>query len=144
MRHLDELWVPAIVVIFGATYYAVTRGLPELSIAFPRFLMVLIALLAIVIVATELRRSHRRDSSGAAARPLPQRVADLRNPALVFGTAVIYLALFVASNFVVATIVYLAGTMMVLRLRWSRAVVIAVAFTLGLYGVFGYLFEVQI
>ena len=94
----------------------------------------------------EAIRGGRRDGASPpeGGRSPLQIVVDLRNPAIVFGTAVLYLAMFAATNFVIATIVYLLGAMVALRVRWLQAAVIAVAFTFGLYGVFGYLFEVPI
>lgn len=144
MRRLNELWVPAIVIAYGVAYYLTTRDLPDESIAFPRFLTLLLLVLAVIVVATAIRGKWHADKESDAARSPMQILVGLRNPAIVFGTAVVYLALFAAFGFVIATIVYLLGAMLALRVRWLPAAAIAVGFAFGLYGVFGYLFEVPI
>lgn len=145
MRRLNELWVPAIVGAYGVAYYASTRGMPSESVAFPHFVTLLLLVMAVLVVATAMWAGRRDDvAQAASARSPAQIIADLRNPAIVFGTAVLYLALFAATNFVIATIAYLIATMVALRVHVLKSAIIAVAFTLGLYGVFGYLFHVPL
>jgi len=144
MRKLGEVWVPAIVLVFGVAYYHATRELPELSIAFPRFLMILSLVLIVVILAIEWRKGSNASGATAQESSFTSALVALRNPAIVLASAVLYLFLFMATNFAIATLVYLAGSMVALRVHWAKAVAIACGFTFGLYGVFGYLFEVQI
>lgn len=144
MRKLGEVWVPVIVLVFGAAYYHATRELPELSVAFPRFLMILSLVLIVVILAIEWRKGDTASRATAQKTSFTTALIALRNPAIVLGSAVLYLALFMATNFTIASLVYLAGSMFALRVHWAKAIAIACGFTFGLYGVFGYLFEVQI
>jgi len=142
MRKLGELWVPAFVFVFGVAYYHSTRDLPALSSAFPRFLMFLLPTLAVAIFVTERLRGRAE----AAAKPISfgSVVFALRNPIIVLGSAVLYLAVFMATNFFVATLLYLICAMVALHVPWLKAGAIALGFTSGLYGIFGYLFNVQI
>ncbi len=144
MRKLGEVWVPVIVLVFGAAYYHATRELPELSVAFPRFLMVLSLVLIAVILAKEWRNGRNAPDVGTQNLSFTAALVVFRNPMIVLGSAVLYLVLFIATNFVIATVVYLTGSMVALRVHWANAIVIACGFTFSLYGVFGYLFEVQI
>lgn len=144
MRKLGEVWVPIIVLVFGAAYYHATRELPDLSVAFPQFLMVLSLVLIVVILAIEWRKGGNAPETAAQGKSFTAALLTLRNPAIVLGSAVLYLVLFIATNFATATVIYLAGSMVALRVHWAKAIAIACGFTFGLYGVFGYLFEVQI
>ncbi len=144
MRKLGEVWVPVIALVFGAAYYHATRELPELSIAFPRFLMILSLVLIVVILAIEWRKSYTASEATGQKLTFTAALIALRNPAIVLGSAVLYLVLFIATNFAIATLIYLVGSMAALRVHWAKAIAIACGFTFGLYGVFGYLFEVQI
>ncbi|MCG8543797.1 MAG: tripartite tricarboxylate transporter TctB family protein [Alphaproteobacteria bacterium] len=144
MRKLGEVWIPAIVLVFGVAYYHSTRGLPELSVAFPQFLMVLMPILAAVIFVSESRKGDGSHDPSMQPTSFGTALIALRNPAILLGSAILYLALFVATNFIIATVTYLATTMVALRVHWTKAIAIACGFTFGLYGVFGYLFAVQI
>lgn len=144
MRRLGEVWVPVIVLVFGVAYFHATRELPELSVAFPQFLMVLSLVLIAVILVKAWRAGGNTPDIEAQQLSLTEALLVFRNPMIVFGSAVLYLGLFIATNYVIATLVYLTGSMVALRVHWAKSVAIAFGFTFGLYGVFGYLFQVQI
>ena len=143
MTVLKELWVPALVVAYGALYYADTRGLPEQSTLFPSFLMVAMPILGALVLLDEARKARARpDAPGSGAGD--GGLAALRRPALVFGFALGYLALFASAGFLVASPAFLLASMLALRVRWPKALAVAVAFTGVLYLVFAEGFGVRL
>ena len=141
MGRLSELLVPGIVLVFGVVFHVETAGYPFESLVFPWFLMGILPVLAGLVLFTE----HRRQASAAADRGTSASLlAELRAPAILLSACVGYLLVFRVTGFLVATVLFLALTMIALGARWPVAGIVAVAFSLSLYAVFGVLFEVPI
>ena len=145
-QFIKELFVPAVVVGYGVAYYFTTNHLAEQSIIFPYFLLLLMPVFIVLIVVGEFgkARAAKADAPVAAGGSLADAVLVYRNPAILIGTASVYLLLFVFTNFLVSTIIYLFATMTILRVAWLKSAIIAAAFTFSLYYIFATLFAVPL
>jgi len=146
---IKELFIPAVVVVYGISYYLTTNQLAEESIVFPYFLLALMPVFIVLIVIGEYRKSKgakaaQGDDTIAAADSFAAAVLVYRNPAILIGSASVYLALFSFTNFLISTFVYLFFTMTILRVQWLKSGIIAVAFTFSLYYIFAKLFAVPL
>lgn len=130
-----EALIPGLLVAFGTVYFVTTTGLPIESTVFPRFLMIVMFVLAILIGATAIIQ-------GEGSKPLTMDAT--RRPALVLLCSVGFLVLFTLLGFIPASIIFLFALMALLGVTPVRAGVIAVLFTLAMYGVFGKLFLVDL
>ncbi len=145
MALFKELLVPGIVFIFGLLFYVETRGYPFESLVFPWFLMGIMPVLAGLVLFAEFRRQVAAgDSEGDEAAVSAALLRELRAPAILVAACVGYLIVFTFTNYLIATALFLATTMLVLGVRWLPAVIIAGLFSFSLYFVFGILFEVPI
>ncbi|MDP6788213.1 MAG: tripartite tricarboxylate transporter TctB family protein [Rhodospirillales bacterium] len=146
---IKELFIPAVVVVYGISYYLATNHLAEESIVFPYFLLALMPVFIVLIVIGEYRKEKdakaaQGDGPIAVAGSLADAVLVYRNPAILIGTAAVYLLLFVLTNFLVSTTIYLFLTMAILRVPWIKSAIIAAGFTFALYYIFAHLFAVPL
>ena len=146
---VKELLIPAVVVAYGIAYYLATNRLAEESVVFPYFLLVLMPVFIVLIVAGEYRKARQAKASqgdvpSATEGSFADAVLVYRNPAILIGTASVYLVLFVFTNFLVSTTVYLFAAMTILGVRWLKSAIIAGAFTFALYYIFATLFSVPL
>ncbi|MDP6785799.1 MAG: tripartite tricarboxylate transporter TctB family protein [Rhodospirillales bacterium] len=139
MAILKELLIPGLVFAFGAAYFVETDGLPFETVLFPHFLMWVMPVLAVLILLAEVRLGTSK--AGEEASSL---LAELKKPGLLVVMCAGYVVAFWLAGFLVATILFLALTMLLLRVHWLKSVVIATAFSFSLYFVFGVIFEVPI
>jgi hypothetical protein len=146
---VKELFIPAVVIVYGISYYLTTNRLAEESIVFPYFLLALMPVFIVLIVAGEYRKARDAKASQGGAPIAPEgslvdAVLVYRNPMILIGTASVYLVLFAFTNFLVSTIVYLFATMTILGVQWLKSAIIAAAFTFSLYYIFATLFAVPL
>jgi hypothetical protein len=146
-----ELVVPALVAVFWVIYYVRTLDAPMESVLFPKFLMVVMPLLAVMILVREYRNVRSQDTTAGTKAlgkggetPWSSMLRELEKPGIIVGSTAGYLVLFVLTNFLISTTVFLAVVMVLLKVPWTKAVIVAVAFAFTLYAVFGIGFEVQI
>jgi Na+/H+ antiporter NhaD/arsenite permease-like protein len=145
---LKEFLIPGLVFVFGAVYFVQTDGLPFETVLFPHFLMWLMPILAALILLAEFRRKAPRTDEADEAEENPDGPTslhdELKKPGLLLAMCVGYVVVFSFAGFLVATIAFLALTMIALRVHWLKSMVVATIFSFSLYLVFGVLFEVPI
>ena len=146
---IKELFIPAVVVVYGISYYLATNHLAEESVVFPYFLLALMPLFIVLIVLGEYRKARYAKAAEGDGTAGPEgasmdAVLVYRNPAILIGTAAVYLLLFVLTNFLVSTTIYLFLTMAILRVPWIKSAIIAAGFTFALYYIFAHLFAVPL
>ena len=146
-----ELVVPALVAVFGLVYYVRTLDAPMESVLFPKFLMVVMPFLAVLIMVREYRNVRAagaargtKESGEDGERQWPSILEELKKPGIIVASTAGYLVLFALTNFLISTTVFLAVVMVLLKVPWLKAMIVAVVFAFTLYAVFGLGFEVQI
>ena len=148
MGVLSELLVPALFAVFWAIFYFETADMPRESVLFPHILMVVMPILAVPLILVEVRR---RKARGAAANApddeeeaVPRGLAGQVKPVLVVGLTGGYLVLFMLTNFLISTTVFLAGSMITFRVHWLKAAIIGLGFSFALYAVFHLGFKIRL
>ena len=136
MTILKELLVPVFFGVFSVVYYLTTNSFAPQSIVFPYAVMAIMPVLAVLIVFSEYRKSR--------SSPAPEPTVSLVKPAIIFGLSSAYFVVFIFTHYLVATAIFLATTMISLKVPWRKSVVIAVLFSVFLYVVFGKIFLVPI
>ena len=63
---------------------------------------------------------------------------------IIFGLLIIYAILFKYSGFIISTLLFLAGSMIVLKVKWLYAILISTLTTSGLYLIFITFFKVPL
>ena len=145
MGVLKEAFVPLVVCVYWFVYFFTTRGLPRESTIFPYFLMVVMPLIAIMILIGEYRKgrgSHIEETENKAS--FTNTVLSFKNPATLYVLSILYLVLFIMTNYLISTTIYLIGTMIVFKEPWRKSIVIGIGLSVSLYLVFGVLFKVPI
>ena len=146
MGVLRELVVPALFAVFWGVFYFETADLPRESVLFPHILMGVMAILAALMILVEVRRrkalapAANADDDEARPRDLASQV----KPALVVGLTAGYLVLFMVTNFLVSTTVFLAGSMVAFKVHWLKAAIIGLGFSFALYAVFHLGFKIRL
>ena len=148
MGVLRELVVPVLFAVFWGVFYFETADMPRESVLFPHILMGVMAILAALMIVVEVRRGK----APAAPANLPDdeeeaRPRDLASqvkPALVVGLTAGYLVLFMVTNFLVSTTVFLAGSMVAFKVHWLKAAIIGLGFSFSLYAVFHLGFKIRL
>jgi hypothetical protein len=145
---LKELLVPVLFAGFLAVLYFDTADLPKESVLFPHILMVVMPVFAGLMLLTEYRQRKARsllaNSADGDAADAPRGWAFHARPMLVAGLTAGYLALFILTNFLIATSIFLVSSMLVFRVHWLKAAIIGVAFTGTLYAIFHFGFNIRI
>ncbi len=145
MGVLKEAFVPLVVCVYWLVYFLSTRGLPRETTVFPYFLMVVMPLVGVMILIGEYRKTRSTDPKDAGKRrSLSEFAVTLKNPAILYGLSVFYLILFIYTNFLISTTVYLTGTMMIFKEPWLKSAIIGVGLAVSLYVVFGVIFMVPL
>jgi hypothetical protein len=145
MPVLKEAFIPALTCLYGLVYFMTIQELPRESTVFPYFLMILMPFLGIMILIGVYRKSRKAEEKPAAQGPsLFQFIVSLKNPAIIYGLSIAYLVVFIFTNFLISTAIYLTGTMIIMREPWLKALIIGVGFSVALWVVFGQIFMVPI
>lgn len=147
MGVLRELVVPALFAVFWGVFYFETADMPRESVLFPHILMGVMAILAALIIIAEVRRGKARATAANAPANDEARPRDLASqvkPALVVGLTAGYLVLFMVTNFLVSTTVFLAGSMVAFKVHWLKAAIIGLGFAFALYAVFHLGFKIRL
>ena len=145
MGVLKEAFVPLVVCVYWLVYFLTTRGLPRETTVFPYFLMVMMPIVAVMILIGEYRKTRGSDAKDTGKRQsLTEFAVTLRNPAILYGVSVLYLILFIYTNFLISTTVYLTGTMLIFKEPWLKSAMIGVGLAVSLYVVFGVIFKVPL
>ncbi len=147
MGILKELIVPVLFAVFWGVFYFETADMPRESVLFPHILMVVMPVLAALIFLVEVRRRKALGAPVKAPETDESRPRDLASqvkPALVVGFTAGYLALFMVTNFLVSTTVFLAGSMVAFRVHWLKAAIIGLGFSFTLYAVFHLGFKIRL
>ena len=148
MGVLSELLVPALFAVFWGVYYFETADMPRESVLFPHILMVVMPILAVPLILVEVRRWKARgvavNAQDDEEETVTRGLAGQVKPAIVVGFTAGYLALFMLTNFLVSTTVFLAGWMVSFRVHWLKAAIIGFGFSFTLYAVFHLGFEIRL
>ena len=145
MGVLKEACIPLVVCVYWLVYFFTTRGLPRETTVFPYFLMVMMPIVAVMILIGEYRKTRGIDPKDTGKRQsLTEFAVALRNPAILYGVSVLYLILFIYTNFLISTTVYLIGTMLIFKEPWLKSAIIGVGLAVSLYVVFGVIFKVPL
>ena len=145
MGVLKEAFVPLVVCVYWLVYFLTTRGLPRETTVFPYFLMVMMPIVAVMILIGEYRKTRGTDPKDTGKRQsLTEFAVTLRNPAILYVLSVLYLILFIYTNFLISTTVYLAATMLIFKEPWLKSAIIGVGLAVSLYVVFGVIFKVPL
>jgi hypothetical protein len=145
MGVLKEAFVPLVVCIYWLVYYLTTKGLPKESTIFPYFLMVIMPFMAIMILIKEYRERRGVNPDPTKKRRSFEEIAlSYKNPAILYLLSILYLILFIFTNYLISTAIYLIGAMIIFKEPWHRSIVIGVGLAISLYVVFGVIFKVPI
>ena len=146
MGVLRELVVPALFAVFWVVFYFETADMPRESVLFPHILMGVMAILAALMVLVQVRRGKARAPATSADNDEagPRDLASQVKPALVVGLTAGYLVLFMVTNFLVSTTVFLAGSMVAFKVHWLKAAIIGLGFSFSLYAVFHLGFKIRL
>ena len=146
----ENIVIGAVLLAFSIGYgYLITRlptrNLPNtLGIDFmPWVYAIFLAFLSILLIADGFRGSKTSGIQDSGAKPLTG--AELRGAVILFAVFFAYIYLIDAVGFLVVT-PFVVFAMMLLEgiRRYGRMVLIAVIVTIVVYGLFRYVFEVQI
>lgn len=144
---MSEIVFGAIFLLVSLFFFLLTFRFPEQTIAlsptvYPRFVTVGLLILSSLLLIQGLRK--RRRSHGARAKTTVDRAFGLRF-ALMAAVALLYTRIVEFTGYLVATPVFIAGAMIIFGERkWYRIVLVAVATTAILYGVFRMVFRVPL
>jgi hypothetical protein len=147
MGVLRELLVPALFGVFWVVFYFETADMPKESILFPHILMGVMSVLAVLVIFVEVRRSKARTTVANAPdddEAQSHFLAGQGKPALMVGLTAGYLVLFMVTNFLISTTVFLAGSMVVFRVHWLKAAIIGLCFSFALYAIFHLGFKIRL
>ncbi|ESR27385.1 tripartite tricarboxylate transporter TctB family protein [Lutibaculum baratangense] len=134
MAWLREAFLPIIGIVYSILYIALTVGLPAESTIFPRTILTVLCILAVLIVLAEYRKR-----GGEAAKAAPPSQAPL-----VYGLAVVFVIGFWLFGFMAAAPVFLAAAMLLLGQPVVRALAVAVLLPAGIYLLFTWTFGVSL
>lgn len=144
----QELIVPMAVIVFGVLYYFDTIDLQPQSTFFPRVLLVALGVLLIPLLVTILRqraavsRTAEDDQGGDEKSGLSW--PTLKSPLLLMVLATGYVLLFGLTDYLTASILFVAVSLLVFRQSWPVIFLVPVGFVGALYVIFGMLFGIRI
>ena len=101
--------------------------------------------IAIMILIEEYRKLRGVKPDLTKNRQSFEEIAlSYKNPAILYLLSILYLILFIFTNYLVTTTIYLIGAMIIFKEPWHKSIVIGVGLAISLYMVFGVLFKVPI
>jgi putative tricarboxylic transport membrane protein len=149
---MSEIVFGAIFLLVSLLFFLLTFGFPELTIAlsptvYPRFVTVGLFIFSLLLLVQGLRKRRRASGERAKierAKTTIDRAFGLRF-AVMAAVALLYSRIVALTGYLVATPAFIAGVMLIFGERkWYRIVLVSVATTAVLYGVFRMVFRVPL
>jgi putative tricarboxylic transport membrane protein len=143
----SEIVFGSIFLSLSVLFFALTFQFPEVTIAlsptvFPRFVTASLAFLSLLLLAQGILK--RLDGRGEKRRVQMDRPYAIRF-VLLSTIAFVYTRILETTGYLMATPLFIAGTMLVFNeKKWHRIVWVSILTTAVLYGVFRMIFRVPL
>ena len=143
----SEIVFGAIFMILSAFFFAMTFRFPEITIAlsptvFPRFVTICLFVLSLLLLIQGLRKQV---TSQEKRTKVKLDRAYLLRFILTAAVGFLYTRIIRYTGYIVATPLFIAGTMLIFaEKKWYRVVLVSIITTATLYGVFRMIFRVPL
>jgi putative tricarboxylic transport membrane protein len=144
---VSEIVFGSIFLFLSTFFFALTFQFPEITIAlsptvFPRFVTVSLGFLSLLLLTQGIRK--RLGNRGEKHKVPVNRLYAIRF-VLLATIAFVYTRILETTGYIVATPLFIAGTMLVFNeKKWHRIVWVSILTTALLYGVFRMIFRVPL
>ena len=126
-----DIFLALFVILFSIAAYIVTLSYPYESAYFPRFIIVLLGFLGLILLIKEIR--NRPSAVAATKGKVQDRIpfwhrSVFRKVASMIGSSLIYLIVLNHFGFFVSTLVYLPVMIWTLGVRKPKTIIFSTAF----------------